>query len=55
MSYELLFDGDPEEDSKYLAGLVDVETLAPERTAKGNGDPRNSKRRQDLVGPNATL
>jgi len=55
MSYELLFDGDPEEDSKYLAGLVDVEAQLAERAATGNGDPRNAKRRQDLVGQNATL
>jgi hypothetical protein len=27
MTYELLFDGDPEEDGRYLAGLVDVEKL----------------------------
>jgi hypothetical protein len=27
MTYELLFDGDPEEDGRYLAGLVDVENL----------------------------
>lgn len=27
MSYELLFDGDPEGDRRYLAGLVDIEAL----------------------------
>jgi DNA primase catalytic core len=27
MTYELLFDGDPEEDGRYLAGLVDVGNL----------------------------
>jgi DNA primase catalytic core len=27
MTYELLFDGDPEEDGRYLAGLVDVDNL----------------------------
>jgi hypothetical protein len=28
MTYELLFEGDPEEDGRYLAGLVDVEKLS---------------------------
>jgi DNA primase catalytic core len=33
MTYELLFDGDPDEDRRYLAGLVDVAALP----RKGNG------------------
>jgi hypothetical protein len=33
MTYELLFDGDPEENRRYLAGLVDVADLR----SKGNG------------------
>ncbi len=37
MTYELLFEGDPEEDQRYLTGLVDVDTLV-ERRARDNGD-----------------
>jgi len=39
MTYELLYDGDPEADGRYLAGLVDVEALlARQAAAKRNGD-----------------
>ena len=37
MTYELLFDGDPKQDQRYLAGLVEVEDLACRPTTKGNG------------------
>jgi DNA primase len=37
ITYELLFDGDPNEDQRYLAGLVDVEELLARRqTAVGS-------------------
>jgi hypothetical protein len=36
LTYELLFDGDPEEDRRFLAGLVDVETTG-RPASKGNG------------------
>jgi DNA primase catalytic core len=35
LSYELLFEGDPEEDARYLVGLVDVDRLVEGRR---NGD-----------------
>ncbi len=54
MSYELLFDGDPDEDQRYLAGLVDVEALLAKRKTV-NATPRNSKRLLDLVAENASL
>jgi hypothetical protein len=38
LTYELLFEGDPEEDARYLTGLVDVEALAEGR--KNGGRPR---------------
>jgi hypothetical protein len=34
MSYELLFDGDPDEDRRYLAGLVDVEEILSRQACK---------------------
>ncbi|MDQ7086441.1 MAG: hypothetical protein Q9Q13_00675 [Acidobacteriota bacterium] len=55
MSYELLFDGDPDEDRRYLAGLVDVEALLEKQRKTMNARPRNSKRLQDLVAENASL
>lgn len=36
MTYELLFEGDPEEDQRYLTGLVDIDEVL-ERQAKSNG------------------
>lgn len=53
MSYELAFDGDPEEDTRYLAGLVDVEALLEKKQV--NRTPRNSRRLPDLVSDAATL
>jgi len=39
LTYELLYDGDPEADGRYLGGLVDVEALlARQAAAKRNGD-----------------
>ncbi len=37
LTYELLFDGDPEEDRRYLAGLVEVEAMERRPASKGNG------------------
>ncbi len=38
LTYELLFEGDPEEDARYLTGLVDVEPLVEGRS--DGGKPR---------------
>jgi len=38
LTYELLFEGDPEEDARYLTGLVDVEALGDGR--RNGGRPR---------------
>jgi DNA primase len=38
MTYELLFEGDPEEDQRYLAGLVDVDEILESRN--NGGAPR---------------
>jgi len=40
LTYELLFEGDPEEDARYLAGLVDVEALVEGR--RNGGRPRGA-------------
>jgi DNA primase catalytic core len=43
MTYELLFDGDPEEDARYLAGLVEVEELLERQgRRRSGGAPRPS-------------
>jgi hypothetical protein len=43
MTYELLFDGDPDEDKRYLAGLVDIEALLERNQANaGNGNLQQS-------------
>ena len=55
MAYELLFDGDPNEDTRYLAGLVDIEALLEKQQKMANEKPRTSKRLLDLVGETATL
>ncbi|MGH2667507.1 MAG: toprim domain-containing protein, partial [bacterium] len=54
MTYGLLFDGDPEEDERYLAGLVDVEDL-PSRTAQLADAPEPCERKSHLVRKTATL
>jgi len=54
MSYELLFDGDPEEDGKYLAGLVDVDDLASRR-AQPTEKPGPCEEKRHLVRKTATL
>ena len=43
MTYELLFDGDPEEDARYLTGLVDVEAVERRSAGGSNGQPRERK------------
>ena len=43
MTYELLFDGDPEEDARYLTGLVDVEATERRSAGGSNGQPREQK------------
>jgi DNA primase catalytic core len=54
MTYELLFDGDPEEDQRYLAGLVDVENLKP-RAAQVADEPGPCEQKAHLVRKPATL
>lgn len=45
LSYELLYDGDPEAEERYLSGLVDVEQLlARQEAAKRNGTPPSPPR-----------
>jgi hypothetical protein len=39
MTYELLFDGDPEEDQRYLTGLVDADHLLESRNNGGGPRP----------------
>ncbi len=53
MTYELLFDGDPDEDKRYLAGLVDIEALLERNQAKAaNGNLQQSL---DLVSNQGSL
>jgi hypothetical protein len=40
MTYELLFDGDPDEDRRYLAGLVEVEGIGAACGTVRDGDPK---------------
>ena len=40
MTYELLFEGDPEEDARYLAGLVEVEGIAAHPAKRHGQGPR---------------
>jgi Toprim-like/DNA primase catalytic core, N-terminal domain len=40
MTYELLFDGDPDEDRRYLAGLVEVEGNGAACGTVRDGDPK---------------
>jgi len=40
MTYELLFEGDPEEDQRYLTGLVDVDDLLESQVKSNGGGPR---------------
>jgi DNA primase catalytic core len=54
MTYELLFDGDPDEDARYLSGLVDAENLKP-NTAQVAGDPGPCEQKGHLVRKTATL
>jgi hypothetical protein len=54
MTYELLFDGDPEEDARYLSGLVDAENLKP-HAAQAAGDPGPCEQNRHLVRKTATL
>jgi len=54
MTYELLFDGDPEEDGKYLAGLVDVGDLE-RRAAQLRETTGPCEEKRHLVRKTATL
>jgi DNA primase catalytic core len=54
ITYELLFDGDPEEDARYLSGLVDAENLKP-HAAQVAGDPGPCEQKGHLVRKTATL
>jgi DNA primase catalytic core len=54
MTYELLFDGDPEEDARYLSGLVDAENLRP-IAAQAADDPGPCEQNRHLVRKSTTL
>jgi hypothetical protein len=57
MTYELLFDGDPEEDGRYLAGLVEVGEVIERRAAagtNGDGEPRTPATQRPAAGPTTT-
>lgn len=54
MTYELLFDGDPEEDTHYLAGLVNVEDRGPRRAQLAE-KPGPCEQKPHLVRKTATL
>ncbi len=54
MTYELLFEGDAEEDRRYLAGLVDVADLACKANNEGQR-PRPSRRLRRACEPKGQL
>jgi hypothetical protein len=57
LTYELLFDGDPEEDGRYLAGLVEVGEVIERRAAaemNGDGEHKRPATHRPAAGPTAT-